>query len=96
MFTQIAQPGSFLHGHPLSGYNPWKEGLGWKKAQRQVDFINNFSIYIYMSQNILFDKHLHWLSVSVKNIQLNPFILMPMLVTLLFVSHIFFGNCLFY
>ncbi len=32
----------------------WKKGLGWKEAQRQGDFKNNFSIYtyIYTLQNI--------------------------------------------
>jgi hypothetical protein len=30
----------------------WKKGLGWKEAQRQGDFTNNFSIYTYMPQNI--------------------------------------------
>jgi hypothetical protein len=28
------------------------KGLGWKEAQRQGDFTNNFSIYTYMPQNI--------------------------------------------
>jgi len=27
----------------------------WKEAQRQGDFTNNFSIYIYMPQNIHID-----------------------------------------
>jgi hypothetical protein len=35
----------------LYGY-AWKKGLGWKEAQRQGDFTNNFSIYTYTSQNI--------------------------------------------
>jgi hypothetical protein len=26
---------------------PWKKGLGWMEAQREGDFTNNFSIYIY-------------------------------------------------
>jgi hypothetical protein len=48
------------------------KGLGWKEAQRQGDFTNNFSIYTYTPQNIykglgnLFDKYLHWPHVSVK------------------------------
>jgi hypothetical protein len=43
------------------GY-PWKKGLGWKEAQRQGEFTNNYSvcIYTYMPSN-----HLHWLHVSV-------------------------------
>ncbi len=35
----------------LYGY-PWKKGLGWKEAQRQGDFMNNFSTYTYVPQNI--------------------------------------------
>jgi hypothetical protein len=41
-----------------------KKGLGWKEAQRQGDFISNFSIYTYTPQNIytrsvrVFDKYL--------------------------------------
>ncbi len=35
----------------LYGY-PWKNGLGWKEAQRQGDFTDNFSIYTYTPQNI--------------------------------------------
>ncbi len=29
-----------------------EEGFGWKEAQRQGDFTNNFSIYTYMPKNI--------------------------------------------
>jgi hypothetical protein len=42
-----------------------KERFGWKEAQRQGDFTNNFNIYTYMSQNIYMghvsvcDKYLH-------------------------------------
>jgi len=36
----------------LTLWIPLKEGFGWKEAQRQGDFSNNFSIYTYTSQNI--------------------------------------------
>jgi hypothetical protein len=29
-----------------------EEGFGWKEAQREGDFTNNFSIYTYMPKNI--------------------------------------------
>ncbi len=35
----------------LYGY-PWKKGLWWKEAQRQGEFTNNLSIFIYMPQTI--------------------------------------------
>jgi hypothetical protein len=50
---------------------PQRRVWGWKEAQRQGDFANNFS-YTYMTQNIdtgrasVFDKCLHWPRVSVK------------------------------
>jgi hypothetical protein len=36
----------------LTLWYTWKKGLGWKEAQRQGDFTNNFSIYTYTPQNI--------------------------------------------
>jgi len=46
---------------------PERRVWGWKEAQRQGDFTNNFSIYTYTSQNIytghvsVNDLHLHWI-----------------------------------
>jgi len=57
--------------------NTLTEGFeGVKGGQRQGDFMNNLSIYIYIytPQDIytgrvsIFDKYLHWSHVSVKNL----------------------------
>ncbi len=53
-----------------------KKGLGWKEAQRQGDFVSNFSIYTYMPQNIytgsvrVFDKYLQCWYWTIHNFQL--------------------------
>jgi len=36
---------------PSTPSPPHKKGLGWKEAQWQGDFTNNFSIYTYTLQN---------------------------------------------
>jgi len=65
----------FLNFYNYFMDTPERRVWGWKEAQRQDDFTNNFSIYSFTLPKTftkgrvsVFDKYLHWPCVSVKKI----------------------------